>query len=237
LTYSQPILIVFFVVALAGILRKNRRLALAGVLGLGFSCWPPVEWLLSRPLEMAYPVRPFQPGDEQAIVVFAGGVDRAGLWRPYPEANQDTVERSEYAAWVYRLRPLPVLACGGAGTSHDPPFSHTVRELLRQSGVPEDRIWTEERSLNTHENALYGAEILRRHGIRRVVLVVDARSMPRAAACLRKEGIEVTPAPSKFREWDPWREEIFPDWKGLKGNENTLHEVVGLLWYRLRGWI
>jgi uncharacterized SAM-binding protein YcdF (DUF218 family) len=111
-----------------------------------------------------------------------------------------------------------------------------MRELLRQAGVPENMIWTEEASTSTYENARFGAEILRRHGVGRVVLVVDARSMPRAAAVLEKQGIRVAPAPSRFREWEGLRE-LLPGWEAIRGNEDTLHETLGLLWYRLRGWI
>jgi uncharacterized SAM-binding protein YcdF (DUF218 family) len=93
------------------------------------------------------------------------------------------------------------------------------------------------RSRNTHENALYGAEILRGKGVARVVLVTDARSMLRAAACFRKEGIAVVPAPSSFRQFGPLSRELLPGWTGIARNEATLHEVVGLAWYRLRGWI
>ena len=61
--------------------------------------------------------------------------------------------------------------------------------------VPDSSIWTEERSHSTYENALYGAEVLRSHGVARIVLVVEAQSMVRAAACFRKQGIAVVPAP------------------------------------------
>jgi uncharacterized SAM-binding protein YcdF (DUF218 family) len=118
-----------------------------------------------------------------------------------------------------------------------PPFSAAMREILIQNGVAEDSIWTEDKSTNTHENALYGAEILRQHAVHRVALVVDARSMKRAMGCLRKQGIEVVPAPCRFREWGPVRDELVPGWNGLKGNEETLHEVLGWLWYRIRGWV
>ena len=45
---------------------------------------------------------------------------------------------------------------------------------------------------------MYGAEILRAHGISRVVLVVEASGMPRAAASFEKMGIHVVPAPIRF---------------------------------------
>ena len=99
-------------------------------------------------------------------------------------------------------------------------------------------IWTEERSRNTHENAVYGAEILRKHGIGRIALVVDAQSMPRAAACFRKQGIEVVPAPCEFRVFgQPLSDEFFPRWDAIRRNERTLHEALGFGWYWLRGWI
>src|ERR1017187_908711 len=150
--------------------------------------WPPVEWLLSRPLEARYPVRPFRatPG-LQAIVVFGSSISPPLHERPFPEADFETIERCAYAAWVYRqIGPAPVRACGGRASGRRLACAVAMRELLRQAGIPEDMIWTEEESRSTYENARFGAEILRRFRIDRVALVVDARSMPRAAAALEK---------------------------------------------------
>ena len=113
-----------------------------------------------------------------------------------------------------------------------------MRELLRRAGVPPDLIWTEENSRSTYENALFAAEILRKKGITKVALVVDATSMPRAAACLRKQGIQVLPAPCDFRVFGrPYLDEFIPNWKAVRRNERTLHELVGLAWYWFRGRI
>jgi hypothetical protein len=60
--------------------------------------------------------------------------------------------------------------------------------------------------------------------------------MPRAAAVLEKQGIRVTPAPSSFREWEGFGE-LLPGWQAVRGNEETLHEILGLFAYKLRGWI
>jgi uncharacterized SAM-binding protein YcdF (DUF218 family) len=141
-----------------------------------------------------------------------------------------TTERCRHAAWIYGKTRLPVLISGAEVTI-------TMRELLLGAGLPGEMIWTEDRSHSTHENALFSAQILRRHGVRRVVLVVDARSMFRAAACFRREGIEVVAAPSRFRYLSASVDDWLPGWKAVQGNEMTLHETLGLLWYRLRGWI
>jgi uncharacterized SAM-binding protein YcdF (DUF218 family) len=129
-----------------------------------------------------------------------------------------------------------VLACGGRDRTGSPAFAAAMQDLLRQAGVPENMIWTEQESTSTFENAKFGAEILRSHQINRVALVVDGRSMPRAAAVLEKQGIRVVPAPSRLRQWDGVNE-LLPGWQAIRGNEDTLHEALGLLWYRLRGRI
>src|ERR1017187_1414482 len=117
------------------------------------------------------------------------------------------------------------------------PTSTAMREMLEREGIPETTIWTEERSRSTHENAAYGAEVLRSHGISTIALVVEAQSMLRAEACFRKQGITVVPAASGYREWGCLSEELIPSWKAIQRNEVTLHEALGLAWYWMRGWI
>ena len=241
MTYLNMLLCLFSVVCLAGLLWPawRTRLLSIGAVGLILLALPPVEWLASRPLEAGYPVRPFGgPRDFDAIVVFAENVDPPIFERPYPQAGMGTFERCEYAAWIYRtVKAVPVLACGSRQRPQFPPFAETMRDLLRRAGVAEERIWLETASHDTHQNAVNAAAVLREHGVRRVALVVDARSMPRAMACLRKQGIDGIAAPSRFRSWGPLRQEILPDWRAIKGNDDTLHELLGLAWYRFRGWI
>jgi uncharacterized SAM-binding protein YcdF (DUF218 family) len=235
-TYTQPLLTIFLVIAAAALLRvQNRRrrtLATIGICGLFCVSWPPVDWLLSRLLEARYAVRPFTPAPGlQALVVLSEGMEPAHFERPYPLASQNTFERCIYAAWIYRrYGPVPVLVSGGEGAL-------TMRDILLSNGIADGMVWIEERSGSTHENALYSAEILRQHRISRVALVVDATSMPRAAACFRKLGIAVVPAPSSFCQFGPMPQELLPSWRAIQQNEDTLHEMLGLLWYRLRGWI
>ncbi len=208
------------------------------MLGLFLVSWPPFDWLLSRPLEAWYPVRPFPPASAQAIVVLSAAVSPPVHERPYSLPDENTYRRCEFAAWLHKQwKPLPVLACGGPAATAEAPMSLTMSRLMQRAGVPESMIWTEQRSHSTHENAIFGAQLLRQHGIGRVVLVVDARSMLRATACFRKEGIDVIPAPCEFRQLEFRREEFLPGWRAVASNESTLHETLGLAWYWLKGWI
>jgi uncharacterized SAM-binding protein YcdF (DUF218 family) len=242
MTYIQPLMLVFLVVALAGLapLRHCKR-ALApilAVIGLLFVSWPPVDWLLSRPLEARYPIRPFPSEPAQAIVVLSSSINPPKYERPYALPDKATYQRCEYAAWLHKnWQPLPVLACGGPGVRSEYAVAATMRQLLQRAGVPDAMIWTEERSRSTHENAVFGVEILRKRGISRIALVVEAQAMLRAEACFRKEGIVVVPAPCEFRQFDFQLEEFIPSWRAINGNEGTLHEAAGLGWYWLRGWI
>ena len=241
-TYIEPLLVL--ALALSWIAayylppsRAKRRLVLS-LLATSVIAWPPCEYLFSRPLEGRYPLRPFSaPSGLQGIVVFGSTISPKQFERPYPLPDPDTFERCQYAAWIYRETRLPVLVSGGGGSSRIPPVATAMRELLLAAGVPGEMIWIEDRSRSTHENAVFSAQVLRQHGVRRVALVVEARSMLRASACLRHEGIEVVAAPSRFRYISAIVEDWIPGWKAVRGNELTLHETVGLLWYRLRGWI
>ncbi len=245
LTYTEPLLALFFLLVFAAmwrLFRHNRRgLLWLTVAALVLLSWPPADWLFSRPLEARYPVRPFSSAQPpQAIVVLSGTVDPVHFERPYNLLGFDTIERCEYGAWLYRKYGVPVLVSGGVprdampGTAAD---STVMREFLESRGVPAEMIWTEDRSLNTYQNALYSAEVLRSHNLFRIALVVEARSMPRAQGCFRKQGIEALPAPCRFREFRPWSLEILPNWRAIRNNEETLHESVGILWYRLRGYL
>jgi uncharacterized SAM-binding protein YcdF (DUF218 family) len=239
MTYTQPLILCFCVLALIGLARMRRCrgvwLPVVAVTALVLLAWPPVALLLSRPLEARYPIRPFKANPNyDAIVVFSSTISPPVFERPYPLPDSDMLNRLLYTAWVYKQRPVPVLACGGRGKHSDQPYSVVMRDLLVKLDVPQSMIWTEEQSSSTHENAAYGAQILKQHNVTRVALIVEAASMPRAAGCLTKEGILTIPAPSDFYE----PQEIFmPTWKAIRQNETTLHETLGLIWYRLRGWI
>ena len=242
MTYTEPLLTLTLALSLMGVYflppSRAKRFLTASLLATFLIAWPPSEYLLSRPLEWRYPVRPFStPEGAEAIVVFGSAISPTQFERPYPLPDSETSERCQHAAWIYRKTGLPVLISGGTGSARIPTVASAMGELLTAAGVPAGMIWVEDRSRSTHENAVFSTQVLRRRGVHRVVLVVEARSMLRAAACFRREGIEVVAAPSRFNYLSATLEDWIPGWRAVRGNEVTLHETVGLLWYRLRGWV
>ena len=209
MSYLEPALPLFLFLALVGLVRTWRgstkghrpRLITVGILGLVLLSLNPVAWLLSRPLEIGYDQNPAPSSAADAIVVLSGTVYRPMPDRPYPLAAPDTYSRVQHAVWLFKhWGPRPVLACGGGPETE--PYAETMRRILESEGIPPSMIWIEDRSGTTHENAVYGSEVLRQHGISRIALVVDARSMARAAASFRKQGIDVVPAPFRFYNLD-----------------------------------
>lgn len=243
MTYIQPLLLVFFCLCVVGIsrswreLRRGRGWLAAGLLGLFATAWPPVAWLVSRPLEGWY-ARGTNIGKVEAIVALSGGVFPPTVENPLPMLAPDSYLRCQRAADLYRTAPgTPVLVCGGIGPDGGEAFAATMRRFLVAQGVPETMIWTEERSGSTYENAAFGADILRQKGIRRIALVTEAYHMPRAERCFRKQGFDVVPAPCGFLTLEFSVFQLIPGWRPVKETEQVLHEVVGMGWYWMRGRI
>jgi uncharacterized SAM-binding protein YcdF (DUF218 family) len=245
MTYTEPLTLLVILVAAVGLygLRHSWRtiswwVALCGFLGLVVLTWPPAAGLMAYPLVGRYAKEIRPAGDAEAIVVLGGAVNDPTRERPYTLVGRDTYRRVMHAAWLFQnWKPLPILATGGAQSGEGEPVSVIMRQMLEQQGVPSSMIWTEEQSRSTYENALYSARLLHDHGVRQIALVVEADSMLRAEKCFRKQGLAVTPAPCLFRDVPSRGGGLLPGWQGIYRQEVLLHESLGLLWYRLRGWI
>ena len=196
-----------------------------------------VAWLVALPLEAGYAQDPVLPEPAEAIVILSGAVHKPTPNRPYSLAAQDTYERVQHGVWLFKhWKSLPILVCGGAFGKEEP-YSFTMQRMLQSEGIPAASIWVEDRSRSTHESATYGSKMLREHGVSHIALVVEASSMPRAAAAFRKSGMTVVPAPIRFTELSRDLTDLFPNSQAIALNGETFHEYLGLVWYRLRGWI
>lgn len=100
---------------------------------------------------------------------------------------------------LYREMNVPIILSGGQVFADSGAEAEIARRILLGMGVPEKDIIVEGRSLNTTQNAIYSAEILRKHGFMRPVLVTSAFHMPRSVLCFEKQGIEVMPYPTDYQ--------------------------------------
>ena len=94
---------------------------------------------------------------------------------------------------------------------------------------------------DTHDEATHVRALATERGWHRILLVTSATHMRRAAALFRTQGIEAIPVPCNFLtnvSTAPGPQAVcVPSWGGFEKIAVWLHEEVGWLEYRRRGWI
>jgi uncharacterized SAM-binding protein YcdF (DUF218 family) len=230
----------FFAVMFALIfLRKFRRLQ-RGVIGAAFI----TLWMWCTPLVAGWHARTVEHipaftsaiDNSQAIVILSGGrYAHAAEFGGTDTIRADTLERVRYGAILARKLELPIAVSGGAVTrSSDIPLGVLMAETITEEfGVPVR--WIEKRSRNTAQNAIYLRELL---PVQRIVLVTHAIHMPRSVAAFERVGFIVAPAPTRFTTGETINFNSIFDWlpaaDALVTSRAALHELIGMLYYKLR---
>jgi len=113
-----------------------------------------------------------------------------------------------------------------------------MRDSLVRLGVPASRIIVEARSVNTHDEAVLIAPMLRNLHAERFVLVTTRSHMPRSEAVFRAQKLAPIPAvvPGTI-DVASYPRFLPPDLRGLEWSNALAHEGIGLLYYRWRGWM
>lgn len=170
---------------------------------------------LARPLLVAEDLQP-----RPFIVVLCGGCRFSG------QLSEATCARVEHGVHLFRLGLAPRLVLsGGRWAPHRPACAPRMRAYALSLGLPPEVILVEDRSSRTAENAREVARLLGGHGARAVLLVTSPLHMRRARLCFEKRGIAVSCAPTPRLA----HEMLFA--------KEVLHEYLGLVYYRARGWI
>jgi uncharacterized SAM-binding protein YcdF (DUF218 family) len=120
----------------------------------------------------------------------------------------ETPRRSAKAADLFKAGLAPRVVVSGGG---DAPI---IRRYLIQEGVPAERIFLEDRSTTTWENALFVTPLLRTWGARRVLLVTSWFHTRRAVATFRRAAgdIRFSPVAAEY-SWAAYRS---PWWEQTK---------------------
>jgi uncharacterized SAM-binding protein YcdF (DUF218 family) len=181
--------------------RRAAFLLLAAQVGLlWLSASPWLATHLTLWLEGDYPpVALEETPVADVVVVLGGAVGRVG--EPAVENLTEASDRVLRAARLYHAgKAETVLAVGGnlSWSRYRIPESALMRDLLAEWGVPKEAILLETRSQNTHENAVFAAEILTSQDWDRVLLVTSASHMARAVGAFRAVGIDVIPSPTDY---------------------------------------
>jgi len=166
----------------------------------------------------------------QAIVIPSCGVRRNALEYGTDVASGMSMDRIRYGAYLARRSQLPILVTGGQVYGAGRAEAEVMRDVLEQDfGITVK--WSETRSRNTHENAVFSARLLREAGISKIVLVthaVDARRMRREfeAAGFQVE-VASTMVPGSGGV-DHWVQHL-PSVTALQGSALAIYEALAIL--------
>ncbi|MBS1181521.1 MAG: hypothetical protein H6Q99_1401 [Proteobacteria bacterium] len=228
---------------LLGWRRRGAELIGIALTLLVICAWTGAPTLLLRPLEQRFSV-PATPGAlAPAGIIVLGGVIDTGLSTELNSAELiDGAERLIVAAELARRYPeARVLLSGGSNgvfTNDDLAESAIARDLLIAFGVPADRIVVEDRSRNTHENAISSFAVVEPKPQEQWLLVTSAFHMPRAIGTFRAAGWRgVVAWPVDYRNgadvnWLGGRTAA----EGLTMTDMAIREWIGLVAYRFGGY-
>lgn len=193
--------------------------------------------------ERSYRPLPAAEYPEVDVIIVLGG----SLSPPLPPRvsfdMSGPTDRIRKGAMLYRAGRADTVLLAGGNVFPQPgvePESYYMATLMQEWGVPAAAILTEGRSRNTYENAIYSREVMAGKGFQSALLVTSALHMPRALAVFRSAGIDVIAAPTDYQIVDirqPGALNWLPELGAMGTFTGVYKEHLGLLAYRLRGWI
>ena len=228
-------------IALFGLLlgRSHPRLGRALLVGAIL-----ILWLFSMSyvsegamhlLEKQIKVVDLKAGSADAIVVLGGGTYfYAPEYGGTDTVSESALVRLRYAAKLYRETGKPILVTGGKPLGNETSEAQQMKSILESEfNIPVK--WTEDGSDNTLENARYSYQILQQAGIKRIYLVTHAWHMPRSVMVFQNAGFNVVPAPTAYTtRYKTDLLSFIPNAESLHHSSIFMHELIGLLWYRLK---
>jgi uncharacterized SAM-binding protein YcdF (DUF218 family) len=193
-----------------------KLLASFGLLVILVTFTPLVYWYATWLVERA---GPWNVAEGDILIVLSASAGPDGL------LARDSYLRATYGVLLWREGHFAkVLICGrDAGPE--------MRKFMIFSGVPAGTILLEEKSVSTHENALFAAAMLRGDPGRKMLLTSDFH-MFRAINAFRRAGLQVEALPipdvRKYSQGIQYRWPIAVD---------LAQETLKILYYRWKGWI
>lgn len=155
--------------------------------------------------------------------------------------NTDRVLQAQLLYRQGKIKKIIVSSGSGSLIFRDRLEAPLLRDYLVQSGIPAQDVLLDSTSDNTFQNAMNTAKILRDSvPDGQYLLITSALHMYRAQACFYKAGVATDAFPvsknaGKLR-WDP-AFLLLPDPANFTVWDKMMHEWVGILIYKLNGFI
>jgi uncharacterized SAM-binding protein YcdF (DUF218 family) len=198
--------------------------------------WLP-GWMLNY-LERQYQQVQIIDPNVQIIVVLGGGVSEVDA--PAIEAlNRSSIKRVLEGIRLFKLLPDATLILSGGGSKNaNQSVGARMAELITWLNLnKQDHILVELDSINTLDEAKYLKSILKQKPF---YLVTSARHMPRSMRIFEHQGMHPIAAPCDYSYF--WEDinhgRIYiPNLNNLAYVCGTWHELLGIFWGKIRGFL
>lgn len=189
-------------------------------------------------------VKPAQLAGGPYTAIILSGVTKPALEPTDRVHLGHGADRIMHTVWLWRMGLVnKIVVTGGSGSLINRNVSEAgnIKKLLVISGVPQSIIVLEQKSRNTHENALFTKNLLSGQNINtgRLLLITSAYHMPRALACFAKQGLAPVAFPVEFKSGGalPFWLMVIPTADAFLQWHTLMHEWVGWATYRLVGYV
>jgi uncharacterized SAM-binding protein YcdF (DUF218 family) len=221
--------------------QHKKRLLLLLLLMMTFFSNP---WITEKAIA-AWEIPPVK---SESLEVYDVGVVLGGSMRYYDNTTKrvvysSSVDRLLQSIRLYREGKIrKILLSGGSGYVNYPDWKESIflEKVLKECAVPEQDIILEKNSRNTYENAVESAKLIKEGNKKKVLLITSATHMRRTLACFRKAGVDGDAFSVDARSGaDIYTLDkiIKPDSEHISSWDVLLHEWIGMVMYKMAGYI
>lgn len=134
------------------------------------------------------------------VIIFLGG----GAFKDVQDVDglgglsSSAASRLLTAVRIQKILGVPIILSGGQVYDDSGEEAIIADRILKSLGVPQEKIFIEDESLNTTQNAIFSAKILREKNFQKPLVVTSAFHMRRAVLNFSRQGFEIIPYPTNF---------------------------------------
>lgn len=159
--------------------------------------------------------------------------------------EQDRADRLWEAVRLWRNGTIEKILITGDGTSIVQPDGTSTEKLflqyMEEMGIPQKVFILEKQALNTRQNTLFTAEILKKENIKgeECLLITSATHMKRSLACFKKTGIHPDYFPVNTYDTPKIinHRTFYPQWEAAIEWQELMNEWIGDRVYQIMGYI
>jgi len=143
---------------------------------------------------------------------------------------------------LYRTgRIKTILISGGSGSLKDDTRESMLAKafLVNNCGIPDSVVYIDTVSRNTYENAVESKKVMNTEGLKSAIIITSAWHMRRAEACFKKVGlnVEIHPTDGMYGiQGTSVSNIIIPGTRNIIRWENYMHEITGMIMYKIQGY-